>query len=71
MTYMRTRMSSILGLIGPPTVELVALERLKKSPYAYMRENCCCPFFSATFNQILFILADNDDIHVYKSLYEF
>ena len=32
MTCMRARMSSILGLIGPSTVELAALERLKKIP---------------------------------------
>ena len=32
MRCMRARMSSILGLIGPSTAELAALERLKKSP---------------------------------------
>ena len=32
MTCMRARKSSNFGLIGPPTVELAALERLKKSP---------------------------------------
>ena len=36
MTSMRARMSSIFGLIGPPAVELAALERLKKIPiYLY------------------------------------
>ena len=35
MTYMRAPTSSIFGLIGPPTAELAAFERLKKSPYAY------------------------------------
>ena len=72
MTCMRARMNSILGLIGPTTVELAALERLKKIPIysSYiLGKNWCCPFFSATLNQILFILAGNDDI--YKSLYEF
>ena len=32
MTFMRARKSSNFGLIGPPTVELAALERLKKIP---------------------------------------
>ena len=32
MTCMRARTSSNLGVIGPPTAELAALERLKKSP---------------------------------------
>ena len=31
-TCVRARTSSNFGLIGPPTEELVALERLKKSP---------------------------------------
>ena len=31
MTCMRARMSSNFGLIGPPTAELAAIERLKKS----------------------------------------
>ena len=35
MTCMRARTSANFGLIGPPTLELAALERLKKSPYAY------------------------------------
>ena len=35
MTCMRARTSSQFGLIGPPTAELAALERLKKSPEAY------------------------------------
>ena len=38
MTCMRARTSSNLGLIGPPTAELAALERLKKSPLAYNGE---------------------------------
>ena len=32
MTCMRAQTSSNFGLIGPPTAELAALERLKKSP---------------------------------------
>ena len=32
MTCIRARISSNFGLIGPPTAELAALERLKKSP---------------------------------------
>ena len=32
MTCMRAGTSSNFGLIGPPTVELAALESLKKSP---------------------------------------
>ena len=32
MTCMRAQTNSNFGLIGPPTVELAALERLKKSP---------------------------------------
>ena len=35
MTCIRAWTSSNLGLIGPPTAELAALERLKKSPFAY------------------------------------
>ena len=65
---MRARMSSILGLIGPSTAELAALERLKKIPIDILGENWCCSFFSATLNQIIFILAGNNDI--YKSLDE-
>ena len=53
MTCMRAQMISNFGLIGPPTAELAALER----------------FFSAILDQILFILAGNDD--VYKSFDEF
>ena len=39
MTCMRARTSSNFGLIGPPTAELAALERLKKYPYAYNGKN--------------------------------
>ena len=57
------------GLIGPPTEELAALERLKKIPIDLYLGKCCCLFFSAILYQILFILAGNDDI--YKSFDEF
>ena len=33
MTCMRAQTSSNFGLIGPPTAELAALERLKKNPH--------------------------------------
>ena len=69
MTCMRARLSSILGLIGLPTLELAALERLKNPHILILGKNWCCPFFSATLNQKNFILAGNDEI--YKSLYEF
>ena len=39
ITCMRARTSANFGLIGPPTAELAALERLKKSPYAYNGKN--------------------------------
>ena len=39
MTCMRARTSSNFRLIGPLTAELAALERLKKSPYAYNWKN--------------------------------
>ena len=38
MTCMRAGTSSTFGLIGPPTAELDALERLKKNPKAYNGE---------------------------------
>ena len=39
-----------------------ALERMKKSPYTYNGKGCL-HFFSAVLDQILFILAGNDNIH--------
>ena len=39
MTCMRARASLNFGLLGPLTAELAALERLKKSPYAYNEKN--------------------------------
>ena len=50
MTCMRAQTSSNFGLIGPPTAELAALERLKKSPYTYIGENGV-----ATFSQLFLI----------------
>ena len=44
MTCMRARTSSNFGLIGPPTVELDALECLKKSPKAYNGKNDASTF---------------------------
>ena len=66
---MRARTSSNLGLIGSPTVELAALERLKKSPLAYNGKNDV-----ATFSRLFFIgsfsyLQVMKNIH--KSLDEF
>ena len=62
MTCMRASTSLNFTLIGPPTAELAALERLKKSPWLIMGKGCF-HFFSAVLDQILFILADNDNIH--------
>ena len=39
ITCMRAQTSSNFSLIGPPTEELAALERLKKSPLAYNGKN--------------------------------
>ena len=39
ISCMRAPTSSNSGLIGPPSGELAALERLKKSPYAYNWKN--------------------------------
>ena len=39
MTCMRARTSSNFGLLEPLAAELAALERLKKSPYAYNVKN--------------------------------
>ena len=57
-------MSSNFGLLGLLATELAALERLKKSPYAYNGKNDV-----STFSRILFIFAGNDKIH--ESLDEF
>ena len=68
MTCMRARTSSNFGQIGPPTAELAALERLKKSPWAYNGKTMS-PLFLGFLIRILFILAGNDNI--YESLDEF
>ena len=39
MTCIRARTSTNFGVIGPPTLELAALGRLKKCPYAYNGKN--------------------------------
>ena len=62
MTCMRAGMSLNFSLFGPPTVELAALERMKKSHRLIMRKQCI-HFFSAVLDLILFILAGNDNIH--------
>ena len=69
MTCIRARTSSNFGLIGPPTAELAALERLKKNPHRLIIGKTMSPFFSAVHDRILFILAGNYNIHV--SLDEF
>ena len=50
MTCMRAHRSSKFGQIRPPTAELAALERLKKSPYTYNGKNSV-----ATFSQLFLI----------------
>ena len=68
MTCMRAGMSLNFSLIGPPTAELAALERLK-NPHRLIMRKQCLHFFSAVLDPILFILAGNDNIH--ESLDEF
>ena len=65
MTCMRVWNSSNFSLIGPPTGQLAAFERLKKIPIGLY----IILFFSAVLDQILFMLAGNDNIH--ESLDEF
>ena len=69
MTCMRAQKNSYFSLIGPPTAELAALEHLKKIPLSLLWEKRCLHFFSAVLDQILFILAGNDNMH--ESLDEF
>ena len=45
MTWMRARKSWNFGLIGPPTEELAALERLKKNPHRLIMGKRMSPFF--------------------------
>ena len=58
---MRARTSLNFGLIGPPTAESVALERLEKK-HMFMMGNRMYSLLSAVLDQILFILAGNDYI---------
>ena len=58
---MRSRMSSKFGKIRPWTVELAALERLKKIPIDLQWERCCNHSSAFISNQIFFILAGNKD----------
>ena len=69
MTCMRARRSSKFSQIRLLTVELAALERLKKIPIDLYWGKLCCHFFSAINDQIRFIVAGNDEVH--KSLDEF
>ena len=62
MTCMRAGMSLNFSLIGLPTAELTALERLK-NPHRLIMRKQCLHFFSAFLDLILFILACNDNIH--------
>ena len=62
MTCMRGGTSLNFSLIGPQTAELAALERLK-NPHRLIMRKQCLHFFSAVLDQILFILAGNDNIH--------
>ena len=50
MTCMRARTSSNFGLIGPPTAELAALERLKNPNRLIMGKN-----YVSTFSQLFLI----------------
>ena len=50
-------------------MKLSSLERLKNTSIYLLWGKRCCYFFSAVFDRILFILAENDDIH--KSSVEF
>ena len=68
MTCMRAGTSLNFSLIGPPTAELAALERLK-NPHRLIMRKQCLHFFSAVLDLILFILAGNNNIH--ESLYGF
>ena len=62
MTCMRVGTSLNFSLIGPPTAELAALERLK-NPHRLIMRKQCLHFFSAVLDLILFILAGNNNIH--------
>ena len=58
-------MSLKFGQIQPSSVELAAIERLKKNPHTLTMGKLCCHLFSAAavLNQTRFILAGSDDTH--------
>ena len=62
MTCMRAGKSLNFSLIGPPTAQVAALERLK-NPHRLIMGKRCLQFFSAVLDLILFILAGNNNIH--------
>ena len=62
MTCMRAGTSLNFSLIGPPTAELAALERMKNPHRLKMRKQCI-HFISAVLDLILFIPAGNDNMH--------
>ena len=62
MTCIEAGSSLNFCLIGLPTAELAALERLK-NPHRLIMRKQCLHFFSAVLDLILFILACNDNIH--------
>ena len=68
MTCISARTSLNLGLLGRPTAELAALERLN-NPNRLIMGKRCLHFFLAVLDRILLILAGNDNIH--ESLDEF
>ena len=63
MTCMRAGTSLNFSLIGLPTAELAANERLIKNPRRLIMRKQCLHFFSAVLDLILFILAGNNNIH--------
>ena len=65
---MRARTSLNFSLIGPPTEELAALERLK-NPHRLIMGKMTSPLFWAVLDRILFIFAGNDNM--VESLDEF
>ena len=66
---MRAWRSSKFVQIRPPTAELAARKCLKNIPLDLLLEKRCCHFFSAVLDQVLFILAGNNDMH--KNLMSF
>ena len=50
MTCMRAQMCSNFGLIGPPTAELAALERLKNPHRLIMRKMMSTPFLGCSWS---------------------